>query len=121
MKDGSEVLIPKAARKNLINVLHLTHLAVDSMLLQCKSRIFWPGMKKDLEACYIECQECALHRNSKPQKKNEVNFSDLFENFYPGNRVQIDFCEKSNEDFLVMMDKMSGFMQVYRCRNKSTE
>ena len=104
MKDGSEVLIPKAARKNLINVLHLTHLAVDSMLLQCKSRIFWPGMKKDLEACYRECQECALHRNSKPQKKNEVNFSDLFEIFYPGNRVQIDFCENLNEDFLVMVD-----------------
>ena len=79
MKDGLEVLIPKAARKNLINVLHLTHLAVDSMLLQCKSRIFWPGMKKDLEACY---RECALHKNSKPKKKNEVNFSDLLENYY---------------------------------------
>ena len=65
MKDGSEVLIPKAARKNLINVLHLTHLAVDSMLLQCKSRIFWPGMKKDLEACY---RDCTLHKNSKPKK-----------------------------------------------------
>ena len=70
VKDGTEVLIPRAARKNLISVLHLTQLAVDSMLLQCKSRIFWPGMKKDLEACYRECQECALNKNSKPQKKN---------------------------------------------------
>ena len=69
VKDGSEVLIPKAARKNLINVLHLTHLAVHSMLLQCKSRIFWPGMKKDLEACYRECQECALHKKIKATEK----------------------------------------------------
>ena len=66
-------------------------------------------MKKDLEACYRECQECALHKNSKPQKKNEVDFSDLFEYFYPGNRVQIYFCEKLNEDFLVMVDQMSGY------------
>ena len=67
------------------------------MMLQTKSRIFWPGFMRDLEDCYKECQECALHKNSKSQKKNEIDFSDLFENFYPGNRVQIDFCEKGNE------------------------
>ena len=75
-------------------------------MLQTKSRIFWPGIRRDLDR---ECQECALNKNSKPQKKNEIDFSDLFENFYPGNRVQIDFCEKGNEDFLVMVDQLSCY------------
>ena len=74
-----------------------------------------------MEEYHKGCQECALHRNSKSQKKNEIDFSDLFENFFPGNRVQIDYCEKGNEDILVMVVQLSGFMQCYRCRNKSTE
>ena len=44
-----------------------------------------------------------LYKNSKSQGKNEIDFSDLFENFFPGNRVQVDYCEKGNEDFLVMV------------------
>ena len=67
VRDGNEVLIPKPARKNIIKTLHLTHLAVNSMMLQTKSRIFWPGIRRDLDR---ECQECALNKNSKPQKKN---------------------------------------------------
>ena len=43
------------------------------------------------------------------------------ENLFPGNRVQINFCQKGNDYYLVLCCQMSGFMQVYRCRNKSTE
>ena len=45
----------------------------------------------------------------------------LLENLFPGNRVQINFCQKGNDYYLVLCCQMSGFMQVYRCRNKSTE
>ena len=121
VRDGMEVLIPKSARKDVMSTLHLTHLATNSMMLQTKSRLFWPGIRADLESCYKQCQECALNRNSKPQKKNEIDMSNLFENFFPGSRVQIDFCQKGNEDYLVMVCQMSGFMQVYSYRNKSTE
>ena len=47
--------------------------------------------------------------------------SSLFENFFPGNRVQIDFAQKGNEDYLFLCCQMSGFMQVCKCCNKSTE
>ena len=43
------------------------------------------------------------------------------ENFFLGNHVQIDFAQKGNEDYLVLCCQMSGFMQVYRCCNRSTE
>ena len=47
--------------------------------------------------------------------------SSLFENFSPNIRVQIDYAEKGNENFLVICYQMSGFGQVYKTRNKSTE
>ena len=37
VRDGNEVLIPKPARKNIIKTLHLTHLAVNSIMLQTKA------------------------------------------------------------------------------------
>ena len=78
-------------------------------------------MKAELDSCYSQCQECTKKRISRPQKQNEINMMNLFENYFPGSRVQIDFAEKANDDFLVLCDQMSGLMQIYKCRNKSTE
>ena len=61
------------------------------------------------------------NRISRPQNPNEVNMTSLLENFYPGSCVQIDFAERGNDYFVVLCCQMSGFMQVYKTRNKSTE
>ena len=34
VRNGTEVLIPKPERRNILKTLHLTHLATNSMLLQ---------------------------------------------------------------------------------------
>ena len=44
---------------------------------------------------------------------------DLCDNFFPNTRVQMDFVEKG-EDYIVMCDQMSGLLQIYKCRNKSS-
>ena len=47
---------------------------------------------------------------------------NLFENFYPNQRVQIYFAEKGTDNFLVMVDIMSGFFQIqYKIKTKSSE
>ena len=45
--------------------------------------------------------------------------SNLFDNFYPNQRVQLDFAEKGPDNYLVMCDMMSGFFQVFKVKNKS--
>ena len=40
VEDGSEILIPKTERKEMIRLLYLTHAATDTMMLEMKSRIF---------------------------------------------------------------------------------
>ena len=54
------------------------------MMLQMKSLIFWPRQRQDLEAHYKECKQCTENRISRPQMKNEVDMSNLFDNFFPG-------------------------------------
>ena len=87
MSDGTEVLIPKSARREVIKTLQFTHLATNTMMLQTKSRLFLPCIRSDLDTFYNQCQDRALNRISRPQKQNEINMSSLFENFFPGNHV----------------------------------
>ena len=61
------------------------------------------------------------NRINRPQMKNEVDMSNLFHNFFPGGRIQMDFAERGTENFLVIVCQMSGFMQIYKCPQKSTE
>ena len=56
VRDGSEILVPKPASGELIKVLHNTYAATDTMILQCKNRIFWLKMRAELETCYEHCQ-----------------------------------------------------------------
>ena len=76
-------------------------------------------MKEQLQKCYETCEACTVHRNSRPQKSNEISMGNLFNNFYPNQRIQIDFCEKGADNYLVMVDVMSGFFQIYKVKNKS--
>ena len=50
VRDSSKILVPKLAIAELIRVLHNTHAATDTMVLQRKGRIFWPQMRSELQA-----------------------------------------------------------------------
>ena len=49
VKDETEILIPMSLRKQMEDTLHFSHSAAQSMITQCKRKIFWPGMKKSLQ------------------------------------------------------------------------
>ena len=56
MKDEIEILIPLSQRKQIVDTLHCSHSAADSMIIQCKRKIFWPGMKTSLQKKYEESE-----------------------------------------------------------------
>ena len=119
VRNGGEILIPRSAREEIVRTLHISHPATETMLNQTKNKIFWPRMREQLEKCYETCEACTVHRISRPQKSNEISMENLFNNFFPNQRIQIYFCEKGADNYLVMVDVMSGFFQVYKVKNKS--
>merc|ERR1712215_294756 len=97
---GEEVFIPKNERAHLVGVLHMGHQSGETMVRQCKGRIFWPGMRKSLNDCYESCEACSLWRVSRMSPKVEVNYNDLFESFFPGQCLELDYLTYNGEDFL---------------------
>ena len=119
VKDGTEVLmIPMKKSKQIIDTLHFSHSAADSMIIQCKRKIFWPGMKKSLQKKYEEYEQSHPH---KATPHNQVSSECIFQHFMPGQRLQVDYAEKGTGNYLMIVDSLIGFMQAYKTPRKSTE
>jgi hypothetical protein len=121
VKDETEILIPKALREEMTRVLHLSHSGDISMMIQAKSKIFWPGMKRDLKKIYDECPTCQENKASKANEHNEIAQDDIFENFIPGQMVELDYAEKGSNSYLMIICALTGFMQAYKTSNKGTD
>ena len=78
-------------------------------------------MKKSLQQKYEECEQCQQHKASQATPHNQVSGEDIFSNFMPGQRLQVDYAEKGNGNYLMIVDCLSGFMQAYKTPQKSTE
>ena len=62
VKDETEILIPRCLRKQMEDILHFSHTAAQSMITQCKGKIFWPGMRKTLQKKYDDCEQCQQNK-----------------------------------------------------------
>ena len=91
------------------------------MITQCKGKIFWPGMRKTLQKKYDDCEQCQQNKASQATPHTQVSGEDIFAHFMPGQRLQVDYAEKGNGNYLMIVDNVSGFMQAYKTSRKSTE
>ena len=53
--------------------------------------------------------------------KTEVDYTDLFENFFPGQCLELDFLQYNCEDFLTIVDVLTGFVTCFKTRNKTSD
>ena len=121
VKDETEILIPKSMREEMIRVLHMTHQADTAMMTQAKKKIFWPGMKADLQQIYRECPSWQDNRESKANEHNEIGQTNIFENFLPGQQVELDYAQKGENNYLMIACSLTGFIQILKTYNKGTD
>ena len=121
VKDESEIMIPKTMREEMTRVLHLSHQGDIAMLNQAKQKIFWPGMRRDLKKIYDDCPTCQENKTSKANEDNEISQNNIFENFIPGQMVELDYAEKGCNNYLMIICALTGFMQAYKTPNKGTD
>ena len=73
-----------------------------------------------MKSVYENCQSCAENKTSKANESNEVSYENIFRNFIPGQQVEMDYAERGNQDYLLMVCSLTGFLQCYKTQNKST-
>ena len=102
-------LIPPTLRKRILQHLHAAHQGVSAMEQRARAIVYWPGMTTDIRATRESCQEC--NRNAPSQAATPplppCTVSSPFESVFA------DFFDYGGRHYLVVGDRLSGWVEVY--------
>lgn len=95
---------------------HTSHLAVESNMRRALDTIFWPGMRHELQECYINCEQCS--RYSARNSKETLITRPVTE--YPFQRIGLDTMTLDGRKYLVCVDYFSNYTLVDRLQGTSS-
>ena len=105
---GTRTIIPNSLRIRLLRELHEEHQGIVAMKAIARSYMWWPRLNDDIEAQAQSCQICQTVRTGPPVAP-----------LHPWNwptrvwqRLHIDFAEKDGNNFLVVIDSHSKWLEV---------
>ena len=85
---GARVVIPEKMRKDVLQLLHGTHMGSSSMKNKARRYLWWPRLDVDIENVSKRCPACQLNqpmpKSSVPHPWNPAE--------HPWDRIHIDFA-----------------------------
>ncbi|XP_013403532.1 uncharacterized protein K02A2.6-like [Lingula anatina] len=105
---GLRVIIPPCYRDHLIRELHEEHHGIVRMKSLARGYLWWPGLDSGIESLVSGCDECQSSR-ALPAVAPLIPWS------FPSRvweRVHIDFFEKDNRSYLILIDAYSKWIEV---------
>ena len=112
-----KLIVPKSLRREMLGLIHESHLG----MVKCKSRardtLFWPGMCSDIEQYVAECRVCAETQRSntkEPMKPSEIPER-------PWSKIAVDLCEIKGQHYLVSVDYYSKWPEIAKLDNLSSK
>ena len=51
--------------------------------------------------------------------KTEVDYTDVFLNYFPGQMVEMDYLEYHGDDYLSIVDVLTGFITCFKTKKKA--
>ena len=114
--DGQRIVVPPAARAEVLGALHLSHPGIVRSRELAKQCYYWPGMHNDIKNMVDGCELCQLTRPSQPAD----DLAAYPEPTEPMQMVSLDLCESSGKEYLVMCDRYSGMTWAALLRQENT-
>ena len=75
-------------------------------------------MREDLREKYVKYEECRERKPSKVQAHNEISQKNMFDNYFPIQRVQKDYAVKGNQNYLSMVCALTDFKTTNQSKTK---
>ena len=113
--DG-RVVIPKALRLEVLDTLHSGHQGITSMAARADAAVWWPGLREELAKVRERCLECQTNAPSQP-KEPPV---DPPNPQYPFQMMCGDYFTLRGREYLVLVDRYSGWPSVHHCKSGLT-
>ena len=113
---GQRLVVPLSLRKELMDVIHATHIGIEECLRRARDSLYWPRMNKELKDKISKCAVCLANRVSQP--KEPIQQHDFIAR--PWSKVGADLCVIDNRELLVVCDYYSNFIDVSRLSTVTT-
>jgi hypothetical protein len=113
---GNRIVIPQAARKNVLRKLHAAHQGIVRTNRMARQTVYWPGITNEITTLLSTCSTC---QERLPSNQQEPMMSDplpthVFED------VSADLFQSGQLHALVYADRLSGWPVVHRWRRDPT-
>ena len=106
---GRRVMIPSVLRQHMLNELHECHPGMNRMKALARSFVWWPGLDHDIEDLVRACNAC-VNLQSAPKSVPLLLWPWATE---PWQRIHVDFAEDKGQQFLLVVDSHSKWMEVF--------
>ena len=111
---GERVIIPESMRKEMLQIVHESHMDMVRCKQLARDIMYWPGMNAQIEDIVLKCHICQTHRNQQPKepmKPSEVPTA-------PWSILAADLLDCNGVMYLVVIDYFSEFIEVKHSKTR---
>ena len=107
---GTRILIPQDLRDKVLHIAHEGHPGIVSMKRRLRSKVWWPGIDKEVEKFCQTCHSCQLV--GKPQPPEPMKSTELPQG--PWQHISVDLMTPSlpSGHTLLVVDYYSRYLEV---------
>ena len=114
---GSRIIIPAGLRKEMLRRLHLSHQGIEKTKQRARQTVYWPSINNDIVTTVTACRKCQERQPS--QCKEPMTLGDSPERVFQ--EVSLDFFNHAGKDFLVYVDRLSGWPVLFNFNRGDTK
>ena len=118
--NSTRVVVPAPFRSKMLRALHRGHCGINKTHQLAQRLVWWPSMMNDISVHVKGCDACRA--NAPAQQDTVANREparDMSE-MNPMSDVGVDLFEYAGKDYLIMVDRYSGFPFVNELKSTST-
>ena len=117
---GTRIIVPQELRDRVLQIAHEGHPGIVSMKKRLRSKVWWPGIDKEVERFCQTCHSCQLV--GRPQPPEPMKSTELPQG--PWQHVSADLMTPSlpsGHTLLVVVDYYSRYFEVEFLKSTTTD
>ena len=96
-----------------MSIAHQTHLGEEMMITQLRGKVFCYKMNSDINELVTKCDPCQRYHRSHAKERVEIHQAFMC-NIWASHTLHMDFCQFKNVNYLFVVDRLTGYIQVER-------
>ena len=116
MTYADRIVVPTALRSEMLDRIHKGHQGITKCLERVRVSVWWPKITQDVKRAVAACEHCQVYKPSQP--KEPLMTTPLPSR--PFEKVAVDLCLHSGQNYLVMVDYYSRWIEVLHVWNTTT-